>query len=37
MDLHALLMKIFEHRVLGIEPILSVQRCARKSTEFASR
>ena len=37
-DLHALLMNNLEHRVLRIEPInTAVQRCARKSAEFASR
>ena len=38
-DLHALLMENFELRVLRIEPIntAAVQRCARESTEFASR
>ena len=36
-DFHALLMiNNFEHRVLRIEPT-AVHRCARKSTEFASR
>ena len=37
-DLHALIMTNFEHRVLRIEPInTAVQRCASRSTEFASR
>ena len=35
-DLHALLVNIFEQRVLRIEPfITAVQRCASRSTEFA--
>ena len=34
-DLHALLMNNFEHKVFSIEPT-AVHRCARKITEFAS-
>ena len=34
-DLHALLDN-FEHRVFCAESTAAVQRCARKSTEFAS-
>ena len=35
-DFHALLMNNFEYRILRIEPT-AVQRCTRKSIEFASR
>ena len=36
-DLHAFIMNNFEHRVLRIERIdTAVQRCASRSTEFAS-
>ena len=34
-DLHALLNN-FEHRIFCAESTTAVQRCARKSTEFAS-
>ena len=35
---HVLIMNNFEHRVLRIGPInTAVQRCASRSTEFASR
>ena len=37
-DLHAIVMNNFEHRVLRIESNnTAVQRCASRSTEFASR
>ena len=37
-DLHALIMNNCEHRILRKEPInTAVQRCASRSTEFASR
>ena len=35
-DLHAMMMYKFDHGVLRIEPT-AVERCARKSTEFAVR
>ena len=36
-DIHVLLMKIFEYRVLRIAEPTAVQGCARKNTEYTSR